>query len=78
MNTKAIATLHDGTKVRGCLTTEHPASSFGQPVFADDNGQAIDWVSIISISTAAQMGSAPKGDTSRENGRKGGRPRKAG
>ena len=79
MDTKATATLLDGSKVKGRLTTDHAASSYGRPVFVDSAGQAIDWVSIQLVSTAAEMGSAKserKAATSRENGKKGGRPRK--
>ena len=79
MDTKATATMIDGAKVKGRLTTDHAASSYGKPVFIDDNGQAIDWISIQSISTAPEMGSAKserKAITSAENGRKGGRPKK--
>lgn len=78
-DTKATATMIDGSKVKGRLTTDHAASSYGKPVFVDDAGQAIDWLSIQSISTAAEMGSTKserKAATSRENGKKGGRPRK--
>lgn len=78
-DTKATATMIDGLKVKGRLTTDHAASSYGRPVFVDDAGQAIDWLSIQSISTAAEMGSTKsdrKAATSRENGRKGGRPSK--
>lgn len=85
MNIKAIAKLHDGTTIGGRLTTDHAASSYNQPVFVDDSNQAIDWASITDISTidASQAGatlgsktSDRKARSSRENGKKGGRPRK--
>jgi hypothetical protein len=56
MDTKATATLHDGSKVSGRLTTDHSASSYGQPVFVDDDGQAYNWADIADISTAAALG----------------------
>jgi len=46
---KAIAQLYDGTKINGQLTTDNPASSYGQKVFVDDNGQAIDWAMIVNV-----------------------------
>lgn len=83
MDTKATATLIDGSKVHGRLTTAHAASSYGQPVFVDDAGQAINWASITDIDTAADMrsrGGAATSDAKRKasaaNGAKGGRPRK--
>lgn len=76
MNTEVIATLYDGTKVRGVMTTDHAASSYGQPVFVSD-GQAYDWIGIASISTHPGSMSTPrKAAAARANGRKGGRPRK--
>ena len=79
MDKKSIATLTDGTKVKGRLTTDHAASSYNQPVFVDEDNQAYNWADIIDISTAAAMGAAKterKGNAARENGKKGGRPRK--
>lgn len=79
MNTKAIATMIDGSKVKGRLTTEHSASSYGQPVFVGEDGRAHNWSDITNISTAAAMGSKTserKAAAVRENGKKGGRPPK--
>ena len=53
MDTKATATLINGSKVSGRLTTANAASSYGQPVFVDDDGQAYNWSDITDISTAA-------------------------
>ncbi len=79
MDTKATATLIDGSKVGGRLTTDHAASSYNQPVFVDADNQAIDWANIVVISTAPQMGaskSPAKVAAAKANGKKGGRPRK--
>lgn len=85
MDAAATATLYDGTKVKGRLTTEHAASSYNQPVFVGDDGQAYDWAWIADVDTATEMrrraGSATserKAAAARANGRKGGRPRKQG
>jgi hypothetical protein len=84
MHTRATATLRNGKEIAGYLTTEHAASSYGQPVFMDENRQAYNWAEIENVSTAASElgrkgGSATteaKQQAARENGRKGGRPRK--
>lgn len=82
MNTQATAILHDGSKVKGRLTTEHSASSYNQPVFVDEANQAYNWAEIADIITTAgrskggQSTSEAKAAASRENGRKGGRPKK--
>lgn len=84
MDTKAIATLHDGRKINGRLTTAHAASSYGQPVFVDADGQAYNWGDITDISTAPALGrlgglstSKRKAAAARRNGKRGGRPRKS-
>jgi hypothetical protein len=80
MDIKATAILINGSKINGRLTTNHAASSYGQLIFVDQNGQAVDWTSIREISTAPQMGasiSEKKSAAVRENGKKGGRPRKS-
>ena len=83
MNTKATATLTNGSKVRGKLTTEHAVSSYGQPVFVGNDGTAYNWADITDISTTAARSkggkatSQAKAKAARENGKKGGRPPKA-
>lgn len=83
MNTKAIAILTSGQQVKGQLTTEHAASSYGQPVFVDEAGQAYNWAEIVDIMTTQAQSKAggatskAKAQAARANGRKGGRPRKA-
>lgn len=82
MNTKATATLTNGDKVKGRLTTEHAASSYGQPVFVDSNNQAYNWVDIAEIVTTKGQSKGGSRSTpatrraARESGKKGGRPRK--
>lgn len=83
MNTKVTATLRNGEKIKGIMTTEHAASSYGQPVFVDENGQAYNWIDIMDISTVSEIGrkggeqtSEAKKKSSAENGKLGGRPRK--
>lgn len=56
MNIKATVTIINGSKISGRLTTDHSASSYGQPVFVDDDNQAINWADIIDISTAPAIG----------------------
>ncbi len=80
MDTKATAILVGGSKVDGRLTTAHSASSYGQPVFVGDDGTAYNWIEIVDISTAAELGrrggavtGGAKADASRENGKRGGR-----
>ena len=79
MDIKATATLANGQKIRGRLTTTHPASSYNQPVFVSNDNVAYNWAEIVNIiTTAAQSkgGSRSKPESSRANGRRGGRPRK--
>lgn len=82
MDVKAIATLINGQQIKGRLTTEHAASSYGQPVFVNEDNQAYNWAEIKNIVTtetqskAGKSTSAAKAAAARENGRKGGRPRK--
>lgn len=82
MNEIAIATLFDGTEIRGRLTTDHPASSYNQPVFVDETGRARDWASLKKVAVepqqarAGRVTSEAKARASRENGKKGGRPHK--
>lgn len=83
MDTKATATLRNGNTVGGRLTTAHALSSYGQPVFVDDDGQAYNWIDIVSISTAAaelgrKGGSAntnAQNSARAKNGKTGGRPK---
>lgn len=83
MDAKATAILQDGTKVQGRLTTAHAASSYGQPVFVDDNGQAYNWMVVRDIITTDEKskGGKSRSDAKRKasakNGRKGGRPKKS-
>lgn len=79
----AIATMTSGAKVSGRLTTAHPASSYGQPVFVADDGTVFNWADIADIDTAAPeraRGGKSKSDAKRaaaaSNGKRGGRPKK--
>jgi hypothetical protein len=80
---KATATHINGQKIKGYLTTEHAASSYGQPVFVDADNQAYNWSEIEDIMTTegqrkgGKATSEAKRQAARENGRKGGRPRKS-
>ncbi len=82
MNTKATATLVTGEKLKGKLTTDHVASSYGQPVFVADDGTACNWADIADITTTEAQSRGGSRSTSatrraaRESGKKGGRPRK--
>lgn len=81
MDTRAIATLTNGQKVKGRLTTEHAASSYNQPVFVDEFNQAYNWAEIVDIATTSnhskggQSTSEAKATAARRNGAKGGRPK---
>jgi len=83
MDEIAIATLYNGDKIRGRLTRDHAASSYGQPVFVDEKGQAWNWAGLASVEVekqqarAGRVKSAAKARASRENGKLGGRPRKS-
>lgn len=67
MDTKAIATLQDGSKVSGRLTTAHPASSYGKPVFVDDDGQAYDWCQIVDVKTTEAQSKGGRAGTDLQN-----------
>jgi hypothetical protein len=49
---RLIATMVTGEKVHGKLTTEHAASSYGQLVFVDEDGNAYDNWQIEKIEEA--------------------------
>lgn len=49
MNDLAIATIIGGQTISGHLTTNHAMSSYGQAVFADEDGQAYDAAEIINL-----------------------------
>jgi hypothetical protein len=82
MDTKATVTLINGRKIKGRLTTEHAASSYGQPVFVDANGQAHNWAEIAGLVTTEGQSKGGSRSTpatrkaARESGKKGGRPKK--
>lgn len=52
---KVTARLIDGKAIEGYLTTDHPASSYGQKVFVDSDNQAIDWAMIASVNEYPQV-----------------------
>lgn len=83
MNILATAVLVDGTKIKGRLTTAHPASSYGQPVFVGDDGLAVDWAVVTDLSTAPEQARRAgkvrtplKSQKSAENGKRGGKPKR--
>lgn len=67
MDIKAIATLQDGSKISGRLTTAHPASSYGKPVFVNDDGQAYDWWQIVDVKTTEGQSKGGKAGTQAQN-----------
>lgn len=67
MDTKATATLHNGTKISGRLTTAHSASSYGQPVFVDDDEQAYNWADIADVKTTEGQSKGGKAGTPAQN-----------
>jgi septal ring-binding cell division protein DamX len=80
MNTRATVTLVTGQKVKGRLTTDHAASSYGQPVFVSDDGTAYNWAEIANVITTEAQSKGGSRSTpatrraARESGKKGGRP----
>lgn len=85
MHIPALATLNDDTRIRGYLTTNHPASHDGWPVFTNLDDLLFPWEWITDITTTAAQAAAGRARAgkpnaqraSRRNGRKsGGRPRK--
>jgi hypothetical protein len=67
MDTKAMATLHNGQKVSGRLTTAHAASSYGQPVFVDGDGRAYNWADIVEIKTTDGQSKGGRAGTDAQN-----------
>lgn len=67
MDPKAIATLLNGSKVSGRLTTAHPASSYGQPVFVDDDGRAYNWSDILDVKTTEAQSKGGSAGTDLQN-----------
>lgn len=68
MDTKVIATLRNGSKISGRLTTAHAASSYGQPVFVDDSsGQAYDWSDIVDVKTTEAQSKGGSAGTPAQN-----------
>ena len=67
MDTKANATLQNGSKISGRLTTAHPASSYGQDVFVDDDGNAYNWSDIVYVKTTEAQSKGGKAGTDLQN-----------
>jgi len=67
MDTKATATLRNGSKVSGRLTTAHAASSYGQPVFVDNDGQAYNWSDIVDVKTTEAQSKGGSAGTDLQN-----------
>jgi hypothetical protein len=75
MNIPATATMLDGRRVHGRLTTEHVYRVEGHAVFVDDTGIGQSWSDIARIDTHAASSRGGRAGTEgqdaarRENGR---------
>ncbi|GIK44020.1 MAG: hypothetical protein BroJett011_78530 [Chloroflexota bacterium] len=78
MDTKAIVTLQNGSKVSGRLTTAHPASSYGQAVFVDDDGNAYNWIDIVDVKTTEGQSKGGKAGTQAQNAARAANAKKGG
>ena len=67
MNTKAIATLINGKKVSGRLATDHAASSYGQPVFVNNDGEVYNWSDIVDVITTEAQSKGGSAGTDLQN-----------